>query len=102
MAKHRCDVAGCNRNRFRFQRVCTRCFAVLPRRTVLALIAAYRSGERATWRALQKESGRILTDKLASETRRLVARADRLARATPPVTSQQAYQIHQRLLGEQD
>lgn len=102
MAKHRCDVVGCNRNRFRFQRVCTRCFAVVPRRLIMALIAAYRSGDRKTWRTLQKESGCILADHVSCESRRLLARADRLARACPPITAQQAYQNHQRLLGEQD
>lgn len=102
MAKHRCDVTGCTRNRFRWQRVCSRCFAVLPRRMTLALIAAYRSGDRPAWRALQKESGRLLADNLASESRRLSARANRLGRGFPPVTAQQAFANHQRLLGEQD
>ncbi|WP_313800947.1 hypothetical protein [Sphingobium sp.] len=102
MAKHRCDVAGCTRNRSRWQRVCARCFAVLPRRTSLALISAYRSGDRTAWRALRKESGHQLADNLASETRRLLARAGRSGRTLPPVSSQQAFQNHQRLLGEQD
>lgn len=90
MAKHRCDVAGCTRDRFRWQRICSRCFAVLPRRMTLALLAAYRSGDRPAWRALRKESGR------------LSARANRLGRGFPPVTAQQAFANHQRLLGEQD
>jgi hypothetical protein len=100
MAKHRCDVGGCTRDRARWQRVCTRCFAVVPRRTILALIAAYRTGDRPAWRALQKESGRLLADSLACESRRLTARAARIG--LPHVSAQQAFQNHQRLLGEQD
>ncbi|MGE4324196.1 MAG: hypothetical protein AB7E60_14365 [Sphingobium sp.] len=98
MAKGRCDVDGCTRHRHRWQRICTRCFTVLPRRTSLALIAAYRSGDRATWRALRKEGGRQLANNLAAESRRLLSRAGRLGAVSP----QQAFRNHQRLLGEQD
>lgn len=102
MAKHRCDVGGCTRDRARWQRVCARCFAVIPRRIILALITAYRTGDRPAWRALQKESGRLLADSLACESRRLTARAARVANRLPPVSAQQAFKNHQRLLGEQD
>lgn len=99
MARPRCDVAGCTRSRHRWQRVCERCFAVLPRRLCLTLIMAWRLGDKPAWRAIGREAGRILTDKLASESRRLSARATRHA---PRISAQQAFHNHQRLLGEQD
>ncbi|WIA56515.1 hypothetical protein N6H05_01435 [Sphingobium sp. WTD-1] len=102
MAKHRCDVTGCSQSRSRWQRVCTRCFTVLPRQPVLALIAAYRLGDRPTWRALQKKTGRLLENHLACKTRLLSQRAGRLDRTMPHVSAQQAFRNHQRLLGEQD
>lgn len=102
MAKHCCDVAGCGRSRPRYQRVCGRCFTVLPRQPVLALIAAYRLGDRPIWRALQKKTGRLLENHLACKTRLLSQRAGRFDRTMPHVTAQQAFLNHQRLLGEQD
>ncbi|MGE4324127.1 MAG: hypothetical protein AB7E60_14015 [Sphingobium sp.] len=98
MARARCDVDGCTRHRFRWQRICARCFAVLPRRISLALITAHRAGDRPTWRALRKESGRLLTNSIAADSHRLLARASRLGAVSP----QQAFRNHQRLLGERD
>ena len=98
MAKHCCDVDGCSRTRARWQRICERCYAFLPRRTSLALVAAYRAGDRPTWRARSKEAGQLLTNHLAVKTRRMPGRI----RPPPHVTAQQAFANTQRLLGEQD
>lgn len=102
MAKHNCDVAGCAQSRSRWQRVCARCFTVLPRGAVADLIMAYRRGDRPAWRAMQKQTGRLLENHLACKTRLLSQRAGRLDRTMPHVTAQQAFRNHQRLLGEQD
>lgn len=102
MAKHACDVSGCNRTRFRWQRICNRCYAILPRRISFALINAWHGKDRTVWRAMKKEAGRLLVDNLASETRRLTGRQSRLARSMPAITAQQAFQNNQRLLGEHD
>ena len=102
MAKHNCDVAGCGQLRSRRQRVCARCFTVLPRTPVLDLIAAYRRGDRPAWRALRKQTGRLLENHLACKARLLSQRAGRFDRTMPHITAQQAYRNHQRLLGEQD
>lgn len=102
MAKHLCDVAVCTGKRLRWQRICTRCYNILPRHTAKALIAAYRAADKPTWRTLCKESGRILADHLAAQTRRAAARDARLGRTFPPITAQQAFANTQRLLGEQD
>lgn len=99
MAKPRCDVAGCTRTRQRWQRVCERCFALLPRRACLSLIMAYRLGDKPAWRALKRETGNVLAGKIAAENRRLPNRAVRHA---PRISAQQAFHNHQRLLGEQD
>lgn len=98
VARHLCDIAGCNRPRQRWQRVCSRCFAVLPHRVSIGVVNAWRSGDRPLWRALKKDGGQMLADHLAAEHRRFAKRAARLGAVTP----QQAFHNHQRLLGEQD
>lgn len=45
--RHRCDVPGCDRERHRWQRLCTTCFAALPGDIRFAILDCWKRHDRA-------------------------------------------------------
>jgi hypothetical protein len=88
--QHLCDVPGCRRPRKRWQRLCSRCFDMLPwamRNGILANFASDKPAHR-TW------------CKQAAE--HLAYVLDPTATPAPKVDAQQAYQRTARMMGEHD
>ncbi|MFY9351656.1 MAG: hypothetical protein WBL20_19460 [Sphingobium sp.] len=75
--KHICDVKGCGRQRLRYQRLCPRCFSLLPGAISRALILAWRSGDRPAWRARCDEAGKLVGHREATSRHRLADRSRR-------------------------
>lgn len=86
--QHICDVPGCDNARLRWQRLCTSCFSQLPGDIRTGISEHHRHHRRREHRAECKRAREHL-DRTAA----------RMA-AHHPVSSQQAFDNTQRLLGE--
>lgn len=93
--KARCDVPNCTNTRARWQRLCERCYARLPRDISIGLKAAKAERRTGDWRRLRTEADDFM--KLADP---IITTID--AAAVQRITPQRAYHLQQQMLGERD
>lgn len=94
--RHVCDVPGCSHERKRWQRLCDGCYFALPGSVRTEIIDAHRQGRRKDWRRACRHAGELFA---------VPAAPTALLPARPPfrpsrLTAEQAFENHQRLLGE--
>lgn len=96
---HLCDVPGCGRSRKRWQRLCDRCFPLLPGDIRTGLATAHRAQDKPRQRALRRQAGQFMAPLMIAAGLRFAARVNHGRKPTSP---QQAFTNAQRLLGEHD
>ena len=86
-----CDVPGCGADRLRRHRLCSRCFAKLPGEIRVGLKEAHYQRRWSDWRALKKRAATFFN----------LDRSEALCPThRPAITTQRAYELTARMLGE--
>lgn len=86
-----CDVPGCDCSRRRNQRLCGRCYGRLTGELRVAISEAHYQRRWPDWREACRRAAKFLNLNRAA-----------LARPTPAVSPQRAYELQARMLGERN